>query len=267
MSLDCAACRPHLLALQRERLAPALAAEVREHLATCAECTRATEAEAALSEVLERLPQHPASLALKRRLRAEWPAPAVGRPGRWQPRLRPLVAGLAVAAAVIVVAPVTWDRLVARPDREAAATLLGEAVNDHVRVLIAQQPLEVKSGGIHQVRPWFAGRLDFAPVVAFGGDEEFPLQGGAVGYFLDRKAAVLVYGHRLHTISLFVFRAEGLRWPRHGLTPVGAAHAYADTTRGFNALLWRHDDLGYALVSDVEPAALRTLAARLAPVS
>jgi len=261
MSLDCAACRPHLLALQRERLAPALAAEVREHLATCAECTRATEAEAALSEVLERLPQHPASLALKRRLRAEWPAPAVGRPGRWQPRLRPLVAGLAVAAAVIVVAPVT------RPDREAAATLLGEAVNDHVRVLIAQQPLEVKSGGIHQVRPWFAGRLDFAPVVAFGGDEEFPLQGGAVGYFLDRKAAVLVYGHRLHTISLFVFRAEGLRWPRHGLTPVGAAHAYADTTRGFNALLWRHDDLGYALVSDVEPAALRTLAARLAPGS
>ena len=140
-------------------------------------------------------------------------------------------------------------------------------MNDHVRVLIAQQPLEVRSGGIHQVRPWFAGRLDFAPVVAFGGDEEFPLQGGAVGYFLDRKAAVLVYGHRLHTISLFVFRAEGLRWPRHGLTPVGAAHAYADTTRGFNALLWRRDDLGYVLVSDVEPAALRTLAARLAPGS
>jgi anti-sigma factor RsiW len=265
MSLDCAACRSHLLALQRGRLAPALADDVREHLATCAECTRAAQAEAALSEVLERLPQHPASLALKRRLRAEWPAPAPVRSGRWPGRLRTLVPGLAIAAAVLVVTPVVWDRLVTHPDREAAATLVGEAVNDHVRVLIAQQPLEVKSGGIHQVRPWFAGRLDFAPVVPFGGDEEFPLEGGAVGYFLDRKAAVLVYGHRLHTISLFVFRADGLRWPRHGLTPIGAVQAYADTTRGFNALLWQRDDLGYALVSDVEPAALRALAARLAP--
>jgi anti-sigma factor RsiW len=267
VSMVCAACRPHLLALQQGRLAPTLAADVRGHLATCAACTRAAEAEAALSEVLERLPQHPASMALKRRLRAEWPALAGARPAPWRRRLRTLVAGLAVAAAMVVAAPLAWDRLVTRPEREAAATLVGEAVNDHVRVLIAQQPLEVKSGGIHQVRPWFAGRLDFAPVVPFGGDEEFPLQGGAVGYFLDRKAAVLVYGHGLHTISLFVFRAEGLRWPRHSLTPVGSVRAYADTTRGFNALLWQRDDLGYAMVSDVEPGALRTLAARLAPGS
>jgi anti-sigma factor RsiW len=263
MSLDCPACRSNLLALQQGRLAPALATEVREHLATCAACTRAAEAEAALSGALERLPQYPASMALKHRLRVAWPAPAAPRPVRWRRPFGRLAAGLAVAAAVVVAAPVAWDRLVTRPEREAAATLVGEAVNDHVRVLIAQQPLEVKSGGIHQVRPWFAGRLDFAPVVPFGGDEEFPLHGGAVGYFLDRKAAVLVYGHRLHTISLFVFRAEGLRWPRHGLTPVGSVHAYAETTRGFNALLWQRDDLGYALVSDVEPVALRALAARL----
>jgi anti-sigma factor RsiW len=266
MSMDCAACRPHLLALQQGRLAPAVAADVREHLTTCAECSRVAAAEAALNDALERLPQYPASMALKRRLREAWPAPVARRPP-WRRRLRPLLVGLAVAAAVVVAAPVVWDRLVIRPDREAAATLVGEAVNDHVRVLIAQQPLEVKSGGIHQVRPWFAGRLDFAPVVPFGGDEEFPLQGGAVAYFLDRKAAVLVYGYRLHTISLFVFRAEGLRWPRQGLTPVGSARAYADTVRGFNALLWQHGDLGYALVSDVEAGALRALAARVAPGS
>jgi hypothetical protein len=48
---------------------------------------------------------------------------------------------------------------------------------------------------------------------------------------------------------------------------VGGVRAYAETTRGFNALVWRHDDLGYALVSDVEPGALRQLGARLAPES
>jgi anti-sigma factor RsiW len=259
--MDCTDARAHLLDLQQGRLIPAAAAEVRAHLAGCADCTRAADAEAALTEALERLPQHAASLALKRRLRLEWPAPAPerARRGVW----RALAAGAALAAALVLAAPVAWDRLVTRPDREAAAVLVGEAVNDHERLLVAQQPLEVKSSDSHQVRPWFAGRLDFAPVVAFGGDEEFPLQGGAVGYYLDRKAAVLVYGYRRHVVSLVVFRAEGLRWPRRGLTPIGGVDVHLDAVRGFNTVLWRRGDLGYALVSDVEPATLRVLAERL----
>ena len=223
------------------------------------------ERDAALDEALERLPQYPASLALKRRLRDAMPARPPRRP--WRQRLRVLVPALAIAASVVALAPLAWDRLMVRPDRERAARLVAEAVNDHVRVLISQQPLEVKSSDTHQVRPWFAGRVDFAPAVRFGGDAEFPLQGGAVGYFIDRKAAVLVFGHRLHTISLLVFPAEGLAWPRQGVTPVGGVQAYAGATRGFNVLLWREGDLGYALVSDVEPAALRALALRLAPAS
>ena len=223
------------------------------------------ERDAALDTALERLPQYPASLALKRRLRERWPASPPRRP--WRRRVRVLVPALALAATAVLLAPLAWDRLVVRPEREAAAQLVAEAVNDHVRLVISAQPLEVRSGGIHQVRPWFTGRVDFAPVVAFEGDGEFALQGGAVAYFLDRKAAVLVYGYRLHTISLLVFRADGLRWPRHGGTRVGGVDAYADAARGFNALLWRQGDLGYALVSDVEPATLRALAARLAPGS
>lgn len=219
------------------------------------------ERDAALDAVLERLPQYPASVGLKRRLRETWPAAPA--PPRRRRRWRLLLPALALAAAIVIAAPLAWERLVVRPERESAARLVAEAVNDHVRLLISQQPLEVRSGGIHQVRPWFAGRVDFAPVIPFEGDADFALQGGAVGYFLDRKAAVLVYGHRLHTISLLVFRAEGFRWPSRGLTRIGGTDAFADATRGFNVLLWRQADLGYALVSDVEPGTLRTLASRL----
>jgi anti-sigma factor RsiW len=265
MTLDCSEVRPHVLDLQQGRLPAALADDIRTHLAGCADCTRLAAVETALDEALDRLPQHPASLALRRRLRAEYAGTtAAGRGPRSRRRLLQWAAGVAVAAALVLAVPMAYDRLALRPDRDAAATLVGEAVNDHVRLLLAQQPLEVKSGGIHQVRPWFAGKLDFAPVVPFGGDDEFPLQGGAVGYFLDRKAAVFVYGHRLHVISLFVFRDDGLRWPQHGLVPIGPVRAYADTVRGFNSLVWHHDALGYALVSDVEPGALRALAQRLA---
>ena len=55
-----------------------------------------------------------------------------------------------------------------------------------------------------------------------------------------------------------------LRWPQSGLEPVGRVQTRAERLRGFNVLLWRQDELGYALVSDVEPDALRALATRLA---
>jgi anti-sigma factor RsiW len=142
--------------------------------------------------------------------------------------------------------------------------MVNEAVNDYLRVLTSQHPLDIASGGIHQVKPWFEGRLDFAPVVSFDGDQDFPLKGGAVGYFLDRKAAVFVYERRLHPIALFVFRAEGLPWPTQGLEALGAARAAVAVSRGFTVVLWRNGELGYALVSDLNVRELRELGARLA---
>jgi anti-sigma factor RsiW len=209
-----------------------------------------------LTSVLEhRLPQYAASLALKRRLAAVWPDSAPTRARwNWQPSLVP---AFAFVALVLVVAPVLYYERGAFRDANAMTGMVAEAVNDHLRVLSSQHPLEIESGGLHQVKPWFEGRLDFAPVVSFEGDAELPLKGGAVGYFFDRKAAVFVYAHRLHPISLFVFRADGLPWP--------AKEDGASTTeaRGFNVVMWRHRTLGYALVSDVDRRELGLLATQL----
>jgi anti-sigma factor RsiW len=130
-------------------------------------------------------------------------------------------------------------------------------------VLYAQHPLEVESGGIHQVKPWFEGRVDFAPVVPFAGDDDFPLQGGSVAYFVDRKAATFVFKRRLHLMTLFVFRADGLAWPALARDHVGSAPASIVTSRGFHVMLWRANDLGYALVSDVNEADVRALAEKI----
>jgi anti-sigma factor RsiW len=160
-------------------------------------------------------------------------------------------------ALVLVGAPLFYYERAAFQDANATSAMVGEAVNDHLRVLSSQRPLEIESGGLHQVKPWFEGRLDFAPIVSFEGDADFPLKGGAVGYFLDRKAAVLVYAHRLHPISLFVFRAGGLHWPAKD------GSALTTEERGFNVVMWRQSSLGYALVSDVDRRELASLAAKL----
>jgi anti-sigma factor RsiW len=252
--MNCEDVRLHLGDHRQGRLDASAADALQAHLTDCPHCAHVAAAEAELTDVLERrLPQYPAAFALKRRLAAQWPAPAPRR-AWWRPA--PLAA-LALAGLVLVVTPAVYYQ---QRQSGAARAMVAEAVNDHLRVLSSQRAVEIESGGIHQVKPWFEGRLDFAPVVAFDGDAELPLKGGAVGYFFDRKAAVFVYTRRLHPVSLIVFRADGLAWPR-------GDGASATDERGFSAILWRRGALGYALVSDIDARELSALAARFRPAS
>ena len=251
--LDCARARSLLVDDHRGRLDPATAAALAAHLDGCADCRHEDTVERVLTDQLEqRLPQRAAPLALKRRLAASVPPGRVRpEPARWRGGRLALAAS--VAAVLIIGSALLWSWLAPAGHPQA---LTAEAVNDHLRVLARAGRLDVESGEVHQVRPWFAGRLDFAPVIAFGGDAEFPLRGGTVEYFLDRRAAVVVYGRRLHTITLLVFAADGLPWPR------GAGGVVA-RERGFNVRLWRANGLGYALVSDLDATELARLAGRL----
>ena len=222
--MTCDDVRLQLLDYQRGRLSTQLQEDVRTLMAFY-ETGRAkgsfeheVAAEVLLTEVLEhRLPQHAAPLALKRRLATLWPPTPREQPSRWALWRRSLVPALATAAVLLVSVPIYYERTGQSPSG-GPPSMVAEAVTDHLRLLASQHPLDVESGDMHQVKPWYEGRLDFAPVVTFLGDADFPLAGGAVGYFIDRKAAVFVFHRRLHAISLIVFPARGLSWPTNGLT-------------------------------------------------
>jgi anti-sigma factor RsiW len=269
---ECQATRVQLLDAVRGRLMEPQRADFTAHLQTCSECRRLFEREQALQRALEQRPR----FALPERLReslaaaasaAAPPALAANRAkidrsqqpkrlARWAAVLLP-----GLAAALLGLVLVLHGSALRETRREP---LIDEAINDHLRVLYAQRPIEIESGGIHQVKPWFAGKLDFAPVLDFSGDEEFPLQGGSIALFVDRKAATFIFKHRLHVASLFVFRSQDLSFPAHTEValenPLSATRAAA---RGFNVLLWQDHDLGYALVSDMDPSSLARLAEKL----
>jgi len=178
----------------------------------------------------------PAPASLRRRLERRH----LSRGRRW---LVPSLTGLAgaIAAAAIVL-------LVMRP-APPRLDIANEAVGDHQRVLAARG-LGVEVSDMHQVKPWFAGKLDFVPPITFLGDDEFPLRGGDVAVFLGHKAAAFVYARRLHVISLFVFEADDV--------PAGE-----QTIRGFHVLTWGSGAFGFALVSDVNWDDLHALQGRL----
>jgi anti-sigma factor RsiW len=163
----------------------------------------------------------------------------------WRAWIPAFALGAAVAAAVAVL-------VVRVPAGDGAATaVVDEAVGDHLRIVGAQHPLDVVSSDLHNVKPWFTGRLDFVPPVSFVGDDEFQLRGGALAVFAGHKAAAFVYQRRLHTISLLAF-------------PDAAPRPRAETTsRGFHVIHWASGGIGMALVSDIGWDDLRQLEARL----
>ncbi|HET9594298.1 MAG TPA: zf-HC2 domain-containing protein [Anaeromyxobacteraceae bacterium] len=259
--MNCEQARDHLLDHARRRLDPATQAELGAHLEVCETCRGEERSELALDALLQdKLPRYTAPLALKRRLGLRLGTPEASRPSsrRWARVLAPALA----ACVAFVAGGAVVQRLAT--ERSALEGLTSEVVNDHLRVLASQHPLDVESGGQHQVKPWFEGKLDFAPAVPALEGGELRLRGGSVGYVFDRKAAVLVYALRLHVVTLLAFRADGLPWPERGTTAVGPARGRAASSRGFNVVLWRDGELGYVLVSDVNASELSEVAGRLA---
>jgi anti-sigma factor RsiW len=263
--MNCEDVRRQLHEFRKGRLEAGPHGEVATHLEGCVACASADRAERALDELLEqRLPRHAAPSTLKRRLQllmgrpARAPGPEHHAPTQWTRLVAPVMAaGLALAAGVVFMQR-------SSSQGSALASLTAEAVNDHLRVLASQHPVEIESGGKHQVKPWFEGKLDFAPEVPALEDTELRLRGGSVGYVFDRKAAVLVYALRQHLVTLLVFRAEGLTVPDASGERAGPVRGREASSRGFNVVLWRSGELGYALVSDANAKELAEIGGRLA---
>jgi anti-sigma factor RsiW len=119
----------------------------------------------------------------------------------------------------------------------------------HVRSLIQDTPIQVASSDSHTVKPWFAGRVDFAPEVKDLTADGFPLLGGRLDYVDERRVGVLVYRRRLHVINVFM-------WPAASAEPSGPL---LHRKNGYNILSWSRGGISYFAVSDVEPGELRRL--------
>jgi anti-sigma factor RsiW len=106
------------------------------------------------------------------------------------------------------------------------------------------------------VKPWFAGRIDFAPEVVALKDHDFALAGGRLDVLGGRPVAALVYRHGKHIINLFVRPAA----TKISESVTGATQLNEQTYEGFHLLTWTRSGLIYTAVSDTSTAALRQFA-------
>jgi anti-sigma factor RsiW len=162
--------------------------------------------------------------------------------------------GLMLAASFATVALVSWNLALitfapARDDDVAR-----EVVAAHVRSLMSPGRLnDVESSDRHTVKPWFGGKIDFAPPVRDLADAGFPLAGGRLDYIDGRPVAALTYKRRLHTVNLFVWPAPGA--PDSAPQPL--------SINGFAVMRWTQGSMRHWAVSDAAPAELAAFAQAL----
>ena len=125
---------------------------------------------------------------------------------------------------------------------------LNDAVGSHVRSLMVEHLTDVASSDRHTVKPWFDGKLDFAPDVKDFAAQDFPLVGGRLDYLNGRAVAALVYRRNKHLINVFV-------WPSRN-----AGDDKTENLRGYSVINRDARGLHYCLVSDLNEKELRELA-------
>ena len=211
-----------------------------QHRQFCAACRDAyAQLSATHSLLRESAPRHQAPESLRRAIRAGLnvtrnaptaPAPARPRPvRRWWRDSTSFGLGAALAASIALFAI-----------NPAQQSILDQVVASHVRALQPGHLEDVVSTDQHTVKPWFDGRIDFAPPVKDLAAKQFPLLGGRLDYLSDRPVAALIYGSDKHVINLYVWPGTGEPLPKTA------------TRNGYNTVHWSENGMDFWAVSDLE---------------
>jgi anti-sigma factor (TIGR02949 family) len=226
------------------------AAEFERHLETCRECTAALDAQEALrSAILRGGLYERAPSSLLQRINAEMG----GGPKQVRASSRRVWMWLATAATAAVLVLSVW--IAARQFQRARGDELfaSAAVDAHLRSLQPGHLTDVASTDQHTVKPWFEGKLDFAPPVRDLAADGFPLVGGRLDVVKGNTVPALVYARRKHFISVFVWPSED------SAGPPGSG-----SIRGYQWLYWRSHGMDFCAVTDASAGDLTLLAKLLA---
>ncbi len=208
--MDCKAALAMLEPYLDKELDRADARELEAHVDDCADCRAAlTRLDALRVALRDAALRHPAPQALRERLlsaRIQTDAPDLHSSRllarRGAPPWMRMAAVCVLAFGAGSIATHLWN---SRQDAVAGQEqITRDLFASHWRALAATSPVDVVSSDRHTVKPWFAGKIAEAPLVADFVGQGFALAGARIDYVGSERVAVLVYRHGQHVVDLFV---------------------------------------------------------------
>ena len=219
-----------------------VAQQMGEEPALAAEAERVKELQKLIHD---RLPREEAPPGLRARIESSIGATRPRATPSWLQSWRALAASVVLAAAVASGA--TWLVVDSQRPPIQVAELL---VSDHIRALMAREPVDVVSSDRHTVKPWFNGRIPNSPRVVDLAKDDFPLIGGRVDVIGRTPVSTLVYRRAKHLISLTAVPEDG------AFAPGGAPRSIG----GYNVVRWTENGVSYWAISDLEAKELEMFA-------
>jgi anti-sigma factor RsiW len=224
--------------------------EFEKHLEACPACVQAHARLRQLQRALQtQLPYHTPPRQL--RFKVQTALRRAGRPASARHLAPPRWFAIAACVAVVLLGGWALATVLAPSPNQGGDIVVRELVAAHIRsLMVDKHQLDVESSDRHTVKPWFKGKIDFAPTVQDFSQQGFPLVGGRLDYLDNRPVAVLVYKRREHPINLFIW-------------PVGAAADAAQSTierQGYHLVRWTQTGMNYSAVSDLDVRELQDFA-------
>lgn len=241
-------------------LAPPEAAEVEQHLRTCAVCESEATVHHRLQGLLqETLSEEPGADALWHSIEQQLPlepaSPAGGSPLSVSRRMW-WRGGVAAAALIVLGLGLKFWFSPAVPD------VVREIVDSQIRAQLMQAPYEQVSQDASAVRRWFDGQVEFALPVPALASNAFDLVGVRLNYFLNRRVAEIAYASDEHIMSFLIFADKGLSLNAMKSVRLGNRTFYVQTYKGYNTVLWQDGEIFCSVVSDLNLATLLQVAGR-----
>lgn len=214
-----------------------------EHATTCPDCSQDLRRQQTLRDSLHLSGlYHSAPSQLEGRIRASLPGASTNvAEMKSAGKRRPWEQWLGIAAVIALVAIAILAVYNAARAGKADDLIAQEVVESHIRSLQLGHLTDVPSSDQHTVKPWFDGKIDFAPPVTDFASQGFPLVGGRLDYLDHHNVASLIYQRRAHLINVFI-------WPDRTKTNESPRSEVID---GYRLIHWQQDGLKFWMISDV----------------
>ena len=236
--MNCQNCEPLLSGYLDFELDLPTSLQVEQHLQECESCRAAFERQQQLQRRIEAAePAYPLPDSVRARVTRKL------RGGPLNPGIARRAALAFALLFVLATVGLALQHNFSATEQDQTADRLLSA---HLRSLLPDHLVDVRSTDLHTVKPWFDGRISFSPPVPNLDQQGYMLVGGRLDYVGPKEAAVIVYRYREHIINLFIYAGDGT-------TLIGARHIQR---AGYNCATWQQNGFLCSAMTDASKEAL-----------